>query len=127
MAVHNLLLILLKSYYFLGGIFLTRYEKVRSILNKTAKSGKFETYITGYKSYISRLRREGLEAEEKETDRRSNRHSDDLIKIKVSWKNACKDINPKTLEIYINDDSLLMPNLAFKLHIIACRTSKYNL
>ena len=95
----------------------SRYEKVISGLENTAKSGKFTKEITVFLSYVGRLRSEGFEVE---ILSRSQMHSG-LVTVKVSWQNACKNVGAATLKHYIRGNIDIMPNPAFKLCVLAHR------
>ncbi|MBQ3146040.1 MAG: hypothetical protein IJB90_05805 [Clostridia bacterium] len=47
-----------------------------------------------------------------------------LIKVCISWENACEGVEPQKLQKYIEGEIATMTSFAFKLYILACRAQQ---
>lgn len=97
----------------------SRFEKIHTGLESSAKAGKFDKEVTIFLSYVGRLKSEGFEVEILSRSQRNNA----LVTVKVSWRNACKNVGEATLKHYIRGNIDIMPNPAFKLCVLAHRAT----
>lgn len=97
-----------------------KHHELCTRLENAAKRGELEKTLWMTHCHFEKFIREGrCEGKILDNSKRNN-----LIKVTISWKNACKSIESKTLQEYIDNEDLAMPSFGFKLYIIATRAQQ---
>lgn len=101
-----------------------KHHELCTRLENAATRGNLNKVLWMTHCHFEKLLREG-HCEGKILEHAKN-PKNPLVKVHISWKNACEGVNPQKLQEYIEGKIITMPNFAFKLYIMACRAQQKN-